>query len=198
MEDADSVQSKYDIFVKYFTEGVLKYVAKYRSSTRKEKEWFTRQCETARLRKEDAWNKTRNKNTRRNREAFKVARNSYVQARREAQRKYEKYIVDKCINEPKLFYRFINGKMKQKVGISRLKVEDEVYEDDDSICEIMNQKFQEVFTRESQFERISEDREVTGLGEIQVEKKKILDRLSKLDGRKAVGPDGTAGIILRE
>ncbi len=57
-----------------------------------------------------------------NREAFKVARNEYVQARREAQRNYEKDIADKSMNEPKLFYRFLNGKMKQKVEISRLKV----------------------------------------------------------------------------
>ncbi|MCP3680519.1 MAG: hypothetical protein GY782_09830, partial [Gammaproteobacteria bacterium] len=38
----------------------------------------------------------------------------------------------------------------------------------------------------------------TGLTEIQVDKENLLDRLSKLDGRKAVGPDGIAGIILRE
>ncbi len=39
---------------------------------------------------------------------------------------------------------------------------------------------------------------MTGLEEIQVDRKNLLDILSKLDGRKAVGPDGIAGIILRE
>lgn len=53
-----------------------------------------------------------------------------------------------CKSESKMFYRYITGKMKQKVGIGRFKVGDTVYEEDHSICEIMNKKFQEVFTRE--------------------------------------------------
>ncbi len=63
--DAESVQTKYDIFEKYFTEGVSKYVPKYKTNKWKDKEWFTRQCETARVRKEDAWNKIHRRNTHR-------------------------------------------------------------------------------------------------------------------------------------
>lgn len=38
--------------------------------------------------------------------------------------------------------------------------------------------------------------EEIGLQEIVVAKKDILDRVSRLNGRKAVGPDGIAGMIL--
>ncbi len=33
-------------------------------------------------------------------------------------RNYERDIIDNCINEPKLFFIHINGKMKKKEGVS--------------------------------------------------------------------------------
>ena len=40
-------------------------------------------------------------------------RNEYVRIRRDEEKRYEKYIVDKFKEELKLFYRF-NGKIKQR------------------------------------------------------------------------------------
>ena len=45
-------------------------------------------------------------------EEYKLERNEYVRVRRDKEKIYEKDIVDKCKEEPKLFYRFINGKTK--------------------------------------------------------------------------------------
>ena len=102
-------------------------------------------------------------------------------------------------NEPKMFYRFINKKMKQKVGIYKLRVEGTVYEEEEGICEVMNRKFQEVFTTESDFERNERGRRNELVMEnIRVERKDVFDRMGNLDGRKAVGPDGIAGMILKE
>lgn len=140
----------------------------------------------------------RRRNTEKNRKEYKMARNNYVQVRRQEERSYEKNIVDKCKDEPKLFYRFINGKMKQREGVSRVKDGGHVYEEDKDICDIMNKKFQAVFTEESEFERGVEGLEEIGLQDIVVVKKDILDRMSKLDGRKAVGPDRIAGMMLKE
>ena len=44
----------------------------------------------------------------------KLERNEYVRLRREEEKRYEKNIVDKYKEEPKLFYRLINGKIKPK------------------------------------------------------------------------------------
>lgn len=195
---AGNVQDQYDIFGKIYKEGVTKYVPTYKERRLGKKEWFNGRCEAARAKKEKAWNKMRRRNTQKNREEFKRARNEYVQVRRQEERNYEKDIVDNCKNEPKMFYRFINGKMKQKVGVSRVKDEGSVYEEDEDICEVMNKKFQEVFTKESEFEGNVERGEEIVLKDIVVEKKDLLDRMSRLDGRKAVGPDGIAGMILKE
>ena len=62
-------------------------------------------------------------------EECKPARNEYVRVRREEEKSYEKDIVDKCKEEPKPFYRFINGKLKHKESVARLKENKELYED---------------------------------------------------------------------
>lgn len=43
-------------------------------------------------------------------------------------RNTKKSIVEKCKEEPKLFYRFVNGKVKQGEGIKRLRVREKLYE----------------------------------------------------------------------
>ena len=73
-------------------------------------------------------------------------RNEYVKIRREEQRNYEKNIVNKCKDHPKLFYRYINGKMKNKREISKLKINYEIYEDAEEMIEVMNNCLQSVFT----------------------------------------------------
>ena len=47
------------------------------------------------------------------RNEYRRARNDYVKIRREEERSFEESIIDKCKEEPKLFYRFINGILKQ-------------------------------------------------------------------------------------
>ena len=87
-------------------------------------------------------------NRKERKEGYKLERNEYVRVRRE---EIWKDIVNKCKEEPKLFYRFINGKIKHKEIITRLKENIEVYEDPIEMSEVLNKNFQKVFTTESDF-----------------------------------------------
>ena len=60
----------------------------------------------------------------------KRKRNQYVKIRRGEQKNYEKNIVDKCKEEPKLFYRYINGKLKNKDEIIKLVDNGKIIEDE--------------------------------------------------------------------
>ena len=97
-----------------------------------------------------------------------------------------------------MFYGYVNGKLKKKKGISKLKRDDVIYEDAEQIAEVMNGCFQSVFTRESEF--VEQGRPDTGEGlcrlEVSVEEVKMI--MEKLDKRKAMGPDGVSNWILRE
>ena len=50
---------------------------------------------------------------------------------------------------------YINDKFKHKESVDWLKENKEAYEDPKEICEVLNKKFQKVFTTESEFEKLA-------------------------------------------
>ena len=88
------------------------------------------------MRRDEAWRRMKRKPVQERKE-YKLERNEYVRIRREEEKRYEKDIVDKCKEEPKLFYRFINEKIKHKEIIIRLKENNEVYEDSKEMSKVL-------------------------------------------------------------
>ncbi len=81
----------------------------------------------------------------------KIVRNEYVKIRRGEEKGYEKGIVEKCKGKPKLFYKFIYGKIKLREKLERLKDGNETYQDPKDMSELLNKIFQQVFTEETEF-----------------------------------------------
>ena len=86
-------------------------------------------------------------------------------------KKYERDVIDKCIDESKLF----NGKMKHREGITKLKVKEAVYEQ----------------AQEKVFKGIS-------MNAVSVTNEEILKMLKELDVNKSMGPNGVSNWILKE
>ena len=126
------------------------------------------------------------------------ARNECVRIMRTEKLNYEKDIMDKCKSNPKLFYRHINGKMKKREGITGLRVDGKIYDQIEEMAEVMNERFQTVFTEEGDFDL--EDKELDGcnLIELKVNKEEIMRLMGDLDVNKAPGPDGISTWILKE
>ena len=61
-------------------------------------------------------------------------------------------IIEKCKYEPKLFYGYINWKIKNRKGVDKPKLESTVYKDALQLTEVINKCFQAVLTRESELE----------------------------------------------
>ena len=74
--------------------------------------WFKKDVRVQKIR-DNTWRKYRKRMYNSSRNEYQRARNNYVKIRREEERNFEESIIDKCKEEPKLFYRFINGKLKQ-------------------------------------------------------------------------------------
>ena len=107
--------------------------------------------------------------------------------------------MEKCKDEPRLFYRFVNGKLKNKKEISKLKVDGEFLEEEELMAEELNKCFQKVFTNEETFnEPDIETTDEEGLDTIDVLEDEVCEMLEKLDVRKAQGPDGVSNWVLRE
>ena len=148
--EGKQVQIKYTEFLNKYNEGVLKYVPKYQ--VRKSKfSWYNARCSKAKKDKDTAWRKMRKNWNVNTREEYKRARNEYVRIRREEEKNFEKDIVNKCKDEPKLFYRYINGKMKHKDTINKLRRGGRIYEKAEEMSELMNESFKLVFMKETNY-----------------------------------------------
>ncbi len=192
-----TAQEKYDFFLEKYHEGVHKYVPLYKVRESKHA-WFNARCVAAKKERNAAWRKLRKQRNERNRKQYIEARNEYVRIRREEERRFERDIVKRCEEEPRLFYRYINGKMSCKETIDKLIEGDNVYETAQEMSEIMNESFKSVFTLEENFEEPNFEVQQQGISNIVVQKQKINNLLEKLDVRKAMGPDGVSAWTLRE
>ena len=65
----------------------------------------------AKKKKDATWRKLGNQRNYRNRKQYIEGQNTYIKIRREEERKFEEDVIEMCEEEPKLFYKCINGKM---------------------------------------------------------------------------------------
>ena len=196
--NAGNTQKKWDEFIRIYDEAVKIYVPKGRDNYKKGREWYNRRCDKARKGKIRTWNKWRKERTENRWREYIEARNESVRVMREEKYNYEKDIINKCKKEPKLFYRHVNNKMKKQEGITRLKVDERVYQDKQDMAEVMNKEFQKVFTEEGDF--VLEDGDLAGRGlvEVEVNRESVMKLMENLEVDKAPGPDGVSNWILRE
>ncbi len=104
----------------------------------------------------------------------------------------------KNVDQPKLFFKFINGKLKSKDEISMVKAGEETVEDPKEVAEVFNRYFHSGFTEENYFrgERTALEKG-TDLKEIKTSVDEVKNMLEDLDVRKAMGPDGVLSSILK-
>jgi len=197
MMGAEEVQDKYDIFMNIYNAGVKKYVPKYKWREEQKQDWFNEKCFKAKEKRDRAWRIWKRNRNARNKENYTSLRNEYAKVRKEEEKKFEKDIVDKCKEHPKLFYRFINKKMKVRDSIESLKGEHGIIKDPKDMANLLNNRFQQVFTKESPFEPQGGNVEGPYMEEIQVYKREIYELLGNLEEEKAMGPDEVSGSILK-
>ena len=78
-------------------------------------------CGTARDLKEDAWNRWRRSKRINLWNKFKQARNKIVTTLREELKNFERDVVNRCKDQPKLFFKYVNSKMKARKSIDKKK-----------------------------------------------------------------------------
>ena len=173
-------------------------VPKIQPKEKGKKVWFNERCRRAKNERDKKWRRMRRRRTNGTIEEYHKARNNYTKIRREEEANYEKNIVDKYDSDPKLFYKFINGKTKIKSAIQRLKVDGKIIEDEKDMAQILNDNFKSVFVKDSESwgEVPNQDGNVK-LKSIEIDSDKVQTRLKSLDANKAMGPDQISGWVLK-
>ena len=189
MYNEKNIQLKYDMFMKVYDKAVERFVPYYSKKTLGKTPWFDGRCIEAKRNKERAWKRFKKRGEEWEREAYKVAKNRYVEVRRQAQKEYERRIVEKCDKDPKMFYKFVNGKLNKKESVEKVRLGDEIIENVKDIAEILNRSFCKVFTVEEDFDK-QEEVEARKMRSIKVTRSDIESIINNIDGSKSMGPDG--------
>ncbi len=92
-----------------------------------------------------------------------------------------------------MFYRYVNGKMKNKKELNKLKINGMHVEEKVEIAEVQDDYFQSVFTEDGTFDRpVMADVRVEGLNKTEVTVDEVRIKMEDLDVTKAQGPDGVS------
>jgi hypothetical protein len=131
---------------------------------------------------------------------YKRAHNATRNDVRRAVRDYEKEIAKQAKNHPKVFYKFVNGKLKTRAGVAEVKTEDgKVIETDKGKAEEFNKFFSSVFTREDHNNIPEKKVNVTkSLNNIEFSEEDVKRLLHGIDSSKSTGPDQIHPWILKE
>ena len=122
--------------------------------------------------------------------------------RKEAKRKYEKNIVKKFKDKPKMFYSYMRSNLKVKPIVQQLvKPDGEYIESDEEVARLLSDFSKSVFTEEGdgllpEFrEKVPEDE---SLKDIEITEESIYKKLMKLKVDKACGADELHPKLLKQ
>lgn len=201
MHEENTPEGKCRVFKQKYDELIERHVPKRKEETYKKQPWFNKRCRKAKEKRDRAWGITRKRKNNQTWEKYTKLRNEYTKIRRQEAKNYEKNIVNKCESDPRLFYRHINSKIKTKEKIKRLKRGDTVFEDDESLCEVMNDTLHTVFVPEEEYNGPEAVPVGDGNGwvdQVELDANELLELMKGLDVGKAMGPDGVSGWVLKE
>ena len=133
--------------------------------------------------------------------------NEYARARnqvkwevRKAKKSKERSIAQSMKKNPKLFFRYVNSKIKSREGVSNLRKDDgNLTENDKEKTEVLNNFFQSVFTSEDKSNIPKFESKTNNLlSSIKVTENDIFNSLKNLNITKSQGPDLIHPRILKE
>ena len=124
--------------------------------------------------------------------------------RKKAKREYEKKLLKRFKDKPKLFYSYVRNKQKVKPEIPQLNTGDGIMtSSDEEIAQEFGKKIESVFTRETDNENNDPEFESRMHGNnilqnVRITENDVCEKLKRLKEDKACGPDGIHPKLLKE
>ena len=135
-------------------------------------------------------------------QAYAKERDEISKKLKQERKNHEKNIATKCKQQPKLFWKYINSRLRVKTGISPLKNKDgKLVCDDQGKAEILNSYFSSVFTKEDTDNVPTIPAKIPpadNCTDVHVSIEEVKKKLSQINPNKAQGPDRVPAQILKE
>lgn len=145
--EGKSVNDMWEKFSDIINTCVTSFVPLYRSTECKKKApWMSKETKKLIKKRNRAWTAyARNKSTKLF-EVYKRLRNDTVSSSRKDKAQYQKKLVKRMKNSPKMFYSYVRSKQKNVVTVSRVCTTDgKLSENDEETAQILSDQFQKVF-----------------------------------------------------
>ena len=135
--------------------------------------------------------------------------NKYIEKRNETNKQlkkerkdHERKIAENCKQNPKMFWKYINSRLKTQSGISPLRDENgNIISEEEGKATILNNYFSSVYTREKIDDLPNIENKIPQekfCMDIEVSAEEVEKKLRQLDPHKAQGPDKIPSILLKE
>ncbi|XP_072042992.1 uncharacterized protein [Amphiura filiformis] len=162
--------------------------------------WMNNTIKREIRKKKRLWKKAKRNNTEKNWDEFKEMRKKVKSSMKKAYEDYVGNILEDTMQDShKKFWQFINNQKKDSTGIPPLKTDRGLATDSAAKAEALNKQYQSVYTQEdtSSFPDMGPS-PYTAMPDINFTTNGIEKLLSKLNPRKACGPDLVPIRILKE
>ena len=156
--------------------------------------------------KQKAWRDYKSNRLSNDREkTFKRLRNRVRKATRREGKLRERKLAFSLKENPKIFWKYVNSKRKNKGGVSSLydPVKQKLVHDPMDKANFLNSQFSSVFTQEPENEdHFSREEPIQGISElirpIEIKHSDVLKKLRELNPSKSTGPDNLHPKLLKE
>ncbi len=197
-----NTEEKWGVFLDKLNQAIELYIPKKKSiqSEFPRPKWLNQGTMRSVRKKHKAFMKWRELKSSENYLAYAKTRNQTRWATRKAVKQYEKAIASNVKTNPKLFWNYVNSKLKSRQPISDLKKDNgELTVNDVEKAQVLNTFFASVFTDED-LTNIPDPGNHSNsiLDNIDISEDDIRKRLLKLNISKSPGPDGLHPRVLKE
>jgi len=176
-------------------------IQKVRTIRKIRNKWITKKIKRLLRSKRKLWNVFRNSGLEKDYIKYKHVRNNVKWEIKKAKIAYERRLVDGVKINSRLFWNYVNAKIKVKPSIPSFYIDDRVIDDDTRKAEIFNNYFMSVFKNENvdSVPNLPQKMLITEpLNNIEITRGMVEDKLLKLKVDKSPGPDGLHPRILKE
>lgn len=163
--------------------------------------WMNEDTLSAVQNKRKMWKKYKYCKNEINKQRYEQAKTYSNMKVREAQEKYEKDIVTKVKDDPKVFWRYVQSKTKVKENIQCIIDENgELYTDNENKAELLNKFFHSVFTHEQDVNNLPPFNQRTNskLEDVSFTEELVKKHLSKVKETKSQGSDSIHPKLIKE